>query len=63
MKKKVWLFIVIGLLLTIGIGGKLFLDKQKDREVTREQKVEAERMSNVGSSAEKYFCRYKVYRI
>ena len=47
MKKKIWLFIVIGLLVVIGIGGKVFMDKQKDREVTNEQKVEAERMSVV----------------
>jgi hypothetical protein len=50
MKEKVWLFIVIGLLIVIGISGKVFVDNQRDREVTREQevegdKIEAERMS------------------
>jgi hypothetical protein len=50
MKKKVWLLIVLGLLIVIGIGGKVFVDNQRDREVTRVQKVEgklieAERMS------------------
>ena len=44
MKKKVWLLIVIGFLVVIGIGGKVFMDNQKDREVTREQKVEAEKI-------------------
>lgn len=42
MKKKVWLFIVIGLLLVVGIGGKVFKENQDDREVTSQQKVEAE---------------------
>ncbi|QUW23088.1 hypothetical protein JSQ81_05840 [Sporosarcina sp. Marseille-Q4063] len=42
MKKKVRLFIVIGLLFVVGMAGKVFLDNQEDREVTREQKVEAE---------------------
>ena len=42
MKNKIWLFVVIGLLLMIGIGGKAFMGNQKDKEVTREQKVEAE---------------------
>ena len=50
MNNKIRLFVVIGLVLMIGIGGKVFTDGQKDREVTRELKVEvelieAERMS------------------
>ncbi|QUW23087.1 hypothetical protein JSQ81_05835 [Sporosarcina sp. Marseille-Q4063] len=50
MNKKVWLLIVIGLIIVIGISGKVFVDNQKDRKVTREQevegdKIEAERMS------------------
>jgi hypothetical protein len=40
MKKKVWLLIVIGLLLVVGI--KVFMENEKDRAVTKEQKVEAE---------------------
>ena len=52
MDKKIWLFVVLGLLLVVGIGGKVFMDYQKDREDTREQKVEealieVERMSVV----------------
>ena len=31
----------------IGIGGKVFIDNEQDKENTREQKVEAERMSVV----------------
>jgi hypothetical protein len=42
MKKKVWLLIVIGLLLVIGIAGKVVMDNQRDSELTREQKVEEE---------------------
>jgi hypothetical protein len=50
MKKKVWLLIVIGLLLVVGI--KVFMENEKDRAITKEQKVEveiieAERMSVV----------------
>jgi hypothetical protein len=50
MKKKVWLLIVIGLLLVVGM--KVFMDNGKDRAITKEQKVEveiieAERMSVV----------------
>ncbi|TXL62542.1 hypothetical protein FHP05_12105 [Cerasibacillus terrae] len=42
MKKK-WVFLVIGLLLIIGIGGKIFMDqKEAEKEV---EKIEAERMS------------------
>ena len=44
MKKKVWLIIIIGLLIVIGVGGKVFMDNQRDREVTQEQKVEAEKI-------------------
>jgi hypothetical protein len=40
MKKKVWLLIVIGLLLVVGM--KVFMENEKDRAVTKEQKVEAE---------------------
>jgi hypothetical protein len=40
MKKKVWLLIVIGLLLVVGI--KVFMENEKDRAITKEQKVEAE---------------------
>ncbi|WP_210467959.1 hypothetical protein [Sporosarcina sp. 6E9] len=47
MKKKVWLLIGIGLLLVIGIGGIMVLDNQKDREVTSDQIIVAERMSVV----------------
>ena len=42
MNNKIRLFVVIGLVLMIGIGGKVFTDGQKVREVTREQKVESE---------------------
>ena len=50
MKKKVWLLIVIGLLMVIGIGGKVFLDNQEDKEVQSNQqnaaeKIETEKMS------------------
>jgi hypothetical protein len=50
MKKKVWLLIVIGLLLVIGIGGKVFVENQKDKEVQSNQqnaaeKIETEKMS------------------
>ena len=66
MKKKVWLLIVIGFLVVIGIGGKVFMDNQKDREVTREQKVEAEKIEAERMSVvalKKYLCRYKICRI
>ena len=36
MNNKIWLFVVIGLLLMIGIGGKVFIDNQKDKEVTEQ---------------------------
>ena len=42
MNNKIWLFAGIGLLLMIGIGGKVFMDNHQDKEDTREQKVEAE---------------------
>jgi hypothetical protein len=42
MKKKVWLLIVIGLLLVIGIAVKVVMDNLWDSELTREQKVEEE---------------------
>ncbi|QUW23005.1 hypothetical protein JSQ81_05390 [Sporosarcina sp. Marseille-Q4063] len=52
MNKKNWLFVVIGLLLMIGIGGKVFMDNQRDKEEIKVQKaeegsIEAERMSVV----------------
>ena len=31
MNNKIWLFVVIGLLLMIGIGGKVFMDTQKGK--------------------------------
>ncbi|TXL62548.1 hypothetical protein FHP05_12135 [Cerasibacillus terrae] len=42
MKKK-WVFIVIGLLLVVGIGGKVYMDKKEERKEA--EKIEAERMS------------------
>ena len=50
MNNKIWLFVVIGLLLMIGIGGKVFIDSQKDKEVQSNQqnaaeKIESEKMS------------------
>jgi hypothetical protein len=50
MNNKIWLFVVIGLLLMIGIGGKVFIDNQKDKETQRNQqnaaeKIETEKMS------------------
>ena len=52
MDKKFSLFVVLGLLLVVGIGGKVFMDYQKDKEDLREKKVEevlieVERMSVV----------------
>ena len=44
MKKK-WVFIVIGLLLVVGIGGKVYMDKKEERKEV--EKIEAERMSVV----------------
>ncbi|WP_210467946.1 hypothetical protein [Sporosarcina sp. 6E9] len=46
MKNKVWLFIVIGLLIAIGIGGKTFVDNQRNQKA-EEALIEAERMSVV----------------
>ena len=42
MKKKVCLFIVIGLLIVIGIGGKVVMDNQKDKKLQSNQQNEAE---------------------
>ena len=52
MNNKIWLFVVIGLLIVIGIGGKVFMDNQKDKEVMSNQqnaaeKIETEKMSVV----------------
>ncbi len=52
MKTKKWLFVVIALLLIVGVGGKVFMDKQKKQEMKEQQeietnKIEAERMSVV----------------
>ena len=52
MNNKIWVFVLIGLLLVIGFGGKVFMDNQKNKEETRAHKVgeeliEAERMSVV----------------
>ena len=65
MKKKVCLFIVIGLLIVIGIGGKVVMDNQKDKKTNTEQsgkpqaeEIEIEKMSV--ASAKKYFCGYKI---
>lgn len=44
MKKK-WVFIVIGLLLVAGIGGKMYMDKREEQKEA--EKIEAERMSVV----------------
>ncbi|TXL62544.1 hypothetical protein FHP05_12115 [Cerasibacillus terrae] len=44
MKKK-WVFLVIGLLLVVGIGGEVYMDKKEERKET--EKIEAERMSVV----------------
>lgn len=46
MKKKTWLYVVIGLLVIvgiIGIGGKVYMDKQEEKREA--EKIEAERMS------------------
>jgi hypothetical protein len=47
MKKKVKVFIVIGLVLIIGISGKVYIDIQKEKYEIRveKQKVEAEKKS------------------
>lgn len=46
MKKTTWLLIVMGLLIVIGIGGKVFIDNQKEKEEKAEEAlIEAERMS------------------
>lgn len=37
MKRKVWLLIVIGLLLIIAIGGKVFMDTQKGKNEVNEE--------------------------
>ena len=50
MNRKIWLFVVLGLLIVIGIVGKVFMDNQKDKEVQSNQqnaaeKIETEKMS------------------
>ncbi len=52
MKTKKWLFVVIALLLIVGVGGKVYMDKQKEQEMKNQleietNKIEAERMSVV----------------
>ena len=42
MKKK-WVLLVIGLLLVVGIGGKVYMDKKEERKEA--EKIETERMS------------------
>lgn len=37
MNKKIWLFVVIGLLLLVGIGGKVFVDNQKEKNEVNEE--------------------------
>ena len=39
MKKKIWLFIVIGLLLVIGIGGKVYMDKNEGAKMNSDQNL------------------------
>ena len=39
MKRKIWLLIVIGLLLMIGIGGKVFMVTQKGKNEVNEENV------------------------
>jgi len=43
MKTKKGLFIVIAILLIIGLGGKMYMEKQKEQKEA--EKIEAERMS------------------
>lgn len=47
MRKKVKVFIVIGVVLLIGISGKLYIDIQNDKYEVKieEQKIEAEKIS------------------
>ena len=40
MNKKIWLLIVIGLLLMFGIGGKVFVDNQKEKNEVHEENEE-----------------------
>lgn len=49
MKKKNWLILLIGLVLIIGIGGKIYMDNQKEKAVQQQEKnkLEAEKMSVV----------------
>ncbi|WP_420999813.1 hypothetical protein ACOJIU_09375 [Carnobacterium maltaromaticum] len=49
MKKKNWLILLIGLVVIIGIGGKIYMDNQKEKAVQQQEKnkLEAEKMSVV----------------
>ncbi|CAD5901262.1 hypothetical protein [Carnobacterium maltaromaticum] len=49
MKKKSWLLLLIGLVIIIGIGGKIYMDNQKEKAEQQQEKnkLEAEKMSVV----------------
>ena len=50
MNNKIWLFIVIGLIIVIGIGGKMFVENQKGK---KQDKVIAEKSEDAISQYKK----------
>ena len=58
MNNKIRLFVFIVLLIMIGISGKVFMDKQKDKEVQSNQQNAAEKIETEKMSVEALKNRY-----